>query len=203
MIKLLFNECYLVQGSEPLSIKAKCGIILSEIYRVYINKDLTSYLISTSDYVAKDSPVNGVSAGSVSKLSVSNNIATLSATAHVWNTQEFTEKQDYILMFDVVNAGYPGYDWGFYIGDSKDACVGVNFQYSKAGFLPSGNISFNTRYTSYVPVIITRHNENWNININNGQINQDFTYTGEILNKLSMVKFSGGNMSIKNLKIII
>lgn len=42
-VKILVYEYYLVQGSESLYIKAKCGIILSEIY------ELNKYIIVTSN----------------------------------------------------------------------------------------------------------------------------------------------------------
>ena len=175
--------------------------LLSEIFRIYINKDLTSYLISTSDYIAQASPVGGVSAGSVSKLSVSGDVATLSATAHVWNTKEFIEGTQYILEFNIVTAGYPGYDFGVYVGENSANCIGFNFQANQWKPYPGTNVNFQKRYTSYVPVKIIRNGNNWNIDINNGELSQNLISNSTIKNMISMVKFSGGTMSIKNLQI--
>ena len=169
--------------------------------KLYIN--LTSYLVSKSDYEYKSIWVAG--AGSSSNLSMSEDTATLSANATAHHTKEFTEKTQYLLEFDMKTASSPGYDQGFGIGDDSSHFVAKHFQAQTAYFRAStnnqNNTSFNKRYTSYVPVKITRNGNNFNININNGELNKDLTADVEIPNKFFMLKFSWGNISIKNLRV--
>ena len=136
---------------------------------------------------------------------MSGDTATLSANATAHHTKEFTEKTQYVLEFDMKTASSPGYDQGFGIGEDSTHFCAMHFQAQTAYFKSSTNNqlvqSFHKRYTSYVPVKITRNGNDFNININNGELNKDLTADVEIPNKFFMLKFSWGDISIKNLRI--
>ena len=196
---------YSVQGTEPLYIHAKNGMILSEIYVIGYVKDLTSYLTTKSDYEYKS--IWTANAGSASNLSMSGNTATLSANATAHHTKEFTDKTHYILEFNGKAGSSLGYDWGFGVGEDSTHFVAMHFQnktaYFKACTNNQNNASFSKRYQSYVPIKITRNGNQWNININNGELNKDLVSDVEIPNKFFMLRFSWSDMSIKDLKCTI
>ena len=177
----------------------------SEIYEIYIKIDLTSYLLSKSDYEYKQIWI--ANAGSASKLSMSSDTATLSANATAHHTQEFTDKTHYILEFMGKAGSSLGYDWGFGIGEDSTHFVAMHFQaqtaYFKACTNNNNNASFNKRYQSYVPIKITRNGNQWNININNGELNKDLVSDVEIPNKFFMLRFSWSDMSVKDMKLTV
>ena len=167
----------------------------------YNTHNLDTYLTTKSDYEYKQIWV--ANAGSASNLSMSSDTATLSANATAHHTQEFTDADHYILEFNMKTASSPGYDEGFGIGEDSSHFVAMHFQAQTAFFRAStnnqNNASFNKRYTSYVPVKITRNGNNFNININNGELDKDLVADVEIPNKFFMLKFSWGDISIKDL----
>ena len=138
---------------------------------------------------------------------MSSDTATLSANATAHHTQEFTDAVHYILEFNMKTTSSPGYDEGFGIGEDSSHFVAMHFQAPTAYFRAStnnqNNASFNKRYTTYVPVKITRDGNNFNININNGELDKDLVADVEIPNKFFMLKFSWGDISIKDMKLTV
>lgn len=134
------------------------------------------------------------------------NTATLSANATAHHTKEFTDKKHYILEFNMKAGSSLGYDYGIGIGEDSTSFIGMHFQANTAYFKAKtsstdndNNASFNERYQNYVPVKITRNGYNWNININNGELNKNLVTDLDLVNKFFMIRFSWGDMSVKDM----
>ncbi|WP_458454197.1 Ig-like domain repeat protein [Methanobrevibacter sp.] len=194
---------YLVQGSGSLNIQAKNGIMSSKPCSIwsYNTYNLDNYLTTKTDYEYKK--IWTANAGGATNLSMSGNTATLSANATAHHTKEFIDKTHYILEFNMKTASSPGYDYGFGIGEDSTNFAAIHWQantcYIIAKSNSNNNVSFNKRYTNYVPVKITRNGNEFNFNINNGEINRTVIADVEIPNKFFMMKFSWGDISIKDM----
>ena len=160
-----------------------------------VEQDLSSYLQSTSDYTS-GMYITVITDG----LRISDTMVTV-------NRKEFTESSYWQLTFDWKLS--TGYDGGFTIGDIEDYCSltqqssafaiqhgkGTNDNY----YSQYGSLSSSERFTTYVPVRLTRADNIYTVDINNGLIT--YTWSGNHTNQLGFRKWSSGDLYVKNLKI--
>lgn len=160
----------------------------------------TSYLLDTNNYTYLTGTSGGISqAGS--------NTIQLDATRYVLHNREFTHSKKYMLTFEI-KMSY-GRDAGFIIGDNNDYMTWTQQEametlqhgaYDDDGaFSAFDSSSSSNRYTSFIPVVIIRNNDDWVININNGEFIHTCQY--DFANKFGFRAWTSGNVQIKNLKI--
>ena len=162
--------------------------------------DKTSYLLDTNNYTYLTGTSGGISrAGS--------NTIQLDATRYTLHNKEFTHSKKYILTFEI-KMSY-GRDAGFIIGNNDDYMTWT--QQEEMEILQHGSnsndsaysafsqSSSSNRYTSFIPVVIMRNNNDWTININNGEFIHTCQY--DFANKFGFRAWTSGNVQIKNLKI--
>lgn len=177
------------------------NIKLSNVNFVYTQTlDKTSYLLDTNNYTY----LTGISGG-ISQ--TGSNTIQLDATRYVLHNREFTYSKKYILTFEI-KMSY-GRDAGFIIGDNNDYMTWTQQEAMETlqhgaydddnAFSAFGSSSSANRYTSFIPVVIIRDNDDWTININNGEFIHTCQY--DFANKLGFRAWTSGNVQIKNLKI--
>ena len=172
----------------------------SEIYVIHYTMDLTQYLTNISNYDYAE--------GNSSKLAhdASDNSVQFKSTVTAMRNEVFCSKNKYVLEFDWKLSR--GYDGGFIIGTPTDY---LSFTQQSSLFqLQHGRmnsdsyyggtvrINSSARFTSYVHVKITRNENTFNINVNNGQIIMSFT--AQLENQFGGRCWSGTSY-IKNLKV--
>lgn len=162
--------------------------------------DKTGYLLDTNNYTYFQETSGGISR-------VGLNTIQLDATRYVLHSREFTHSKKYILTFEI-KMSY-GRDAGFIIGDNNDYMTWTQQEametlqhgaYNDDGaFSAFGSSSSSNRYTSFIPVVIIRNNDDWTININNGEFIHTCQY--DFANKFGFRAWTSGYVQIKNLKI--
>lgn len=160
----------------------------------------TGYLLDTDNYTHLTGTSGGISRAGLDTIQ-------LDATRYVLHNKEFTHSKKYILTFEI-KMSY-GRDAGFIIGDNNDYMTWTqqtemeilqHGAYDNDGaFSAFGSSSSSNRYTSFIPVVIIRNNDDWTININNGEFIHTCQYN--FVNKFGLRAWSSGNVQIKNLKL--
>lgn len=160
----------------------------------------TDYLLDTNNYTYLKGTSGGISrAGS--------NTIQLDATRYALHNKEFTHSKKYILTFEI-KMSY-GRDAGFIIGNHDDYMTWTQQEEMETlqhgsnnndmAYTEFGSSSSSNRYTSFVPVTVIRNNNDWIINVNNGDAIHTCTYN--FANKFGLRAWTSGNAQIKNLKI--
>lgn len=160
----------------------------------------TGYLLDTNNYTYLTGTSGGISRAGLDTIQ-------LDATRYVLHNKEFTHSKKYILTFEI-KMSY-GRDAGFIIGDNNDYMTWTQQEametlqhgaYNDDGaFSAFGSSSSSNRYTSFIPVVIIRNNDDWTININNGEFIHTCQY--DFANKFGFRAWTSGYVQIKNLKI--
>lgn len=160
----------------------------------------TGYLLDTNNYTY----LKGTSGG-ISRVGL--NTIQLDATRYVLHNREFTHSKKYILTFEI-KMSY-GRDAGFIIGNNDDYMTWTQQEEMEilqhgsnsndGAYSAFGQSSSSNRYTSFIPVVIMRNNNDWTININNGEFIHTCQY--DFANKFGFRAWTSGNVQIKNLKI--
>ena len=162
--------------------------------------DKTSYLLDTNNYTYLTGTSGGIS-------QADSNTIQLDATRYALHNKEFTHSKKYILTFEI-KMSY-GRGAGFIIGDNNDYMTWTQQEAMEtlqhgsnsndSAYPAFGQSSSSNRYTSFIPVVIMRNNNDWTININNGEFIHTCQYN--FANKFGLRAWSSGNVQIKNLKL--
>lgn len=162
--------------------------------------DKTGYLLDTDNYTHLTGTSGGISRAGLDTIQ-------LDATRYVLHNREFTHSKKYILTFEI-KMSY-GRDAGFIIGDDDDYMTWTQQEEMETlqhgsnnndmAYTEFGSSSSFHRYTSFVPVTVIRNNNDWIINVNNGDAIHTCTYN--FANKFGLRAWTSGNVQIKNLKI--
>ena len=160
----------------------------------------TGYLLDTDNYTHLTETSGGISRVGLDTIQ-------LDAERHVLHNREFTHSKKYILTFDM-KISY-GRDAGFIIGSNDDYMAWTQQEEietlqhgsynNDSAYTAFGSSSSSNRYTSFIPVVVMRNNNDWIININNGEFIHSCQY--DFANKFGFRAWTSGDVQIKNLKI--
>ena len=162
--------------------------------------DKTDYLLNTDNYTYLQGTSGGISQAGLDTIQ-------LDATRYILHNKEFTHSKKYILTFEI-KMSY-GRDAGFIIGDNDDYMTWTQqmemetLQHGSnsndGAYSAFSQSSSSNRYTSFIPIVVIRNDNDWIININNGEFIHTCQY--DFANKFGLRAWSSGNVQIKNLKL--
>lgn len=160
----------------------------------------TGYLLDTDNYTHLTETSGGISRVGLDTIQ-------LDAERYVLHNREFTHSKKYILTFDM-KMSY-GRDAGFIIGSNDDYMAWTQqkdietLQHGSynndSAYTAFGSSSSYNSYTYFIPVVVMRNNNDWTININNGEFIHTCQY--DFANKFGFRAWTSGYVQIKNLKI--